>query len=80
MLYKTICLELIQQRPAMHDQLRKSRTLLATVNRLATELKESHQALTKQFMLANPTISQEQITSEAMEMAVQEMVESLPPR
>ena len=31
MLYKTICLELLQQQPRLYDQLISQRTLLATL-------------------------------------------------
>ena len=41
--YKTIVLELIQQQPELHEQLRASRTLLATMDAYALELKASHE-------------------------------------
>ena len=44
MQYKTMILELLQQRPEMHDQLRKERKLLTTMERYARELKTSHEA------------------------------------
>ena len=44
MQYKTIILELLQQRPEMHDQLRKDRKLLPTMELYARELKTSHEA------------------------------------
>ena len=40
MQYKTIILELLQQRPQMHEQLRKERKLLPTMERYARELKD----------------------------------------
>ena len=45
MQYKTMVLELIQARPEMHDQLRKERTLLATMERTARDLKTRHEEL-----------------------------------
>src|SRR5207244_13441885 len=47
MQYKTIVLELLQQRPQTHDQLRKDRKLLPTVEMYARELKTSHEAWKK---------------------------------
>ena len=44
MQYKTIIHELLQQRPAMHEQLRKERKLLPTLEMYAHELKTSHEA------------------------------------
>jgi hypothetical protein len=69
MLYKTIVLHLLEDRPQMYQQLRKSRTLLATLNRLAEELKASHEAL---MNLGNQP-------NEAAELAIKELVDSLPP-
>ena len=44
MQYKTIIHEMLQQRPQMHEQLRKSRKLLPTMELYARELKTSHEA------------------------------------
>ena len=44
MQYKTIILELLEQRPEIHDQLRKNRKLLPTLEICAHELKTSHEA------------------------------------
>ena len=44
MQYKTIIHELLQQRPQMHEQLRKSRKLLPALELYARELKTSHEA------------------------------------
>ena len=41
MQYKTIVLELLQQRPEMHDQLRKDRKVLLTMEHYARELKRT---------------------------------------
>ncbi len=43
--YKTIVLELIQDHPALHEQLRASRTLLSTVERTAAALKSPSRLL-----------------------------------
>jgi hypothetical protein len=76
MMYKTICLELLEQRPKMHEQLRKSRTLLPTLNRLASELKARHHAWIQELQATRPG-SDSQIASEAMELAVNELEDRL---
>lgn len=79
MQYKTIILELLQQRPQMHEQLRQERKLLTTMEIYAKELKESHQALMEQLRQAKPDSDPSQISSEAFEMALKEMEDRLPP-
>ena len=78
MQYKTIILELLQQRPQMHEQLRKSRKLLPAMEFYAKELKTSHEAWKETLSKEKPPSDQSQIASEAMEMAVKEMVDRLP--
>ena len=77
MQYKTIILELLQQRPRMHDQLRKDRKLLTTMERYAKELKDSHQAWRQLLSQLRPESDQSQLSSEALEMALKEMVARL---
>jgi hypothetical protein len=54
MQYKTIVLELLQQRPEMHDQLRRHRLLLPAVEAYSMELKTSHEAWKGKLALARP--------------------------
>ena len=77
--YKTIILELIQQRPEMHEQLRQERKLLTTMEMYARELKQSHEAITQQLRQASPESEPSQISSQAFEMALKEMEDRLPP-
>jgi hypothetical protein len=77
MLYKTICLELLQQHPAMHDQLKAQRLLLATVERYATELKTRHEAWKQELTQARPESDPSQIANEALEIALKELEDSL---
>ena len=77
MQYKTIALELLQQRPRMHDQLRKDRKLLPALEFYARELKTSHEAWKETLAQANPASDPSQIASEAMEMAVKELEDRL---
>jgi hypothetical protein len=76
MMYKTICLGLLEQRPELYDQLRKRRTLLPTLNRLASELKARHQAWKQELQATRPG-SDSQIADEAMELAVKELEDRL---
>ena len=78
MQYKTIVLELLQQRPEMHEQLRKERKLLPALEFYAKELKTSHEAWKETLSQANPGSNQSQIASEAMEMALGELEDRLP--
>jgi len=75
MLYKTIILELLQQRPQMHEQLRKSRKLLTTLETYARELKTRHEAWKEDLSELRPGSDPSQIAAEAMEMALKELVE-----
>ena len=77
MQYKTIILELLQQRPRMYNQLRKSRKLLLMVDRYARELRISHQACKDYLSQARPGSSPSQIASEALEIALWELETSL---
>jgi hypothetical protein len=78
MQYKTIVLELLQQRPQMHEQLRKERKLLTTVEFYAHELKESHEAWKETLGQQRPGSDQSQIRSEALELALKELEDRLP--
>jgi hypothetical protein len=76
--YKTIILEMLQENPALHEQLRSSRALLSTVNSYAIDLKASHEKWKAQLSQARPGSDSSQISSEAMELAVQELMDTLP--
>ena len=78
MQYKTIVLQLLQQRPKIHDQLRKERKLLLTMERYAKELKTSHQAWTELLYDLRPDSDRRQLSSEALEIALKELEERLP--
>jgi len=79
MQYKTIILGLLQQRTQMHETLRKERKLLTTMEKLARELRTRHQAWMENLSQANPGNDRSQISSEAMEMALKELEDRLPP-
>jgi hypothetical protein len=66
MQYKTIIHELLQQRPQMHEQLRKDRKLLPTMELYAKELKRSHEAWKEQLSQQRPDSDPSQVASEAL--------------
>jgi hypothetical protein len=78
MQYKTIALEMIQERPQWHEELRSSNSLLSTVNQYAQTLREIHLAAIEQLRQARPEPSPLQLSSEAMEMALKQLEQSLP--
>jgi FtsZ-binding cell division protein ZapB len=78
MQYKTIILELLQQRTEIHDQLAKERKLLPTVEHYAQELKTNHEAWKERLLALTPGSDPTQIASEALEMALAEMQDHLP--
>jgi hypothetical protein len=79
MQYKTIILEMLQQRPQMHEQLRQDRKLLITMEMYARELKASHEAITHQLRQASPGRNPAMASSEAFEIALRELEDRLPP-
>ena len=62
----------------MHDQLRKDRKLLPTLELYARELKTSHEAWKETLVQARPGSDPSQIASEALEMALKELEDRLP--
>jgi len=79
MRYKTIVHELLQDRyPALHERLRRERTLLATLDRLAIELKDAHVARMREMGRARPARNFDQIAIEALELATEDLQRRLP--
>jgi hypothetical protein len=78
MQYKTIVLELLQERKELHEQLRLTRRLLPTLERCARELKASHETWKETLSQAKPGSDPSQIASEALELALREQEERLP--
>jgi hypothetical protein len=80
MQYKTIMLELLEQSPETYEQLRRQRQLLPTLERFALALKADHEAWITQLSRQHPDKGAEQIASEAMELAIEAMVNRLSSR
>jgi hypothetical protein len=79
MQYKTIVLEMLEQRTQLHEQLRQQRKLLTTMETYAKELKASHEAIRDELQKANPGSNPMQVSSEAFELALKELEDRLPP-
>lgn len=79
MQYKTIVLEMLEQRKELHEQLRQQRQLLTTMEKYAKELKASHEEIKTQLLEAHPESDPAQISSEAFELALKELEDRLPP-
>jgi hypothetical protein len=75
--YKTICLQMIQDRPQMYDQLISDRSLLTTLDRYAIQLRTSHQEWMDRLARAKPASEPNQIASEALEIAIEKLKDSL---
>lgn len=78
MQYKTIVLELLKQQTEWHEQLRSTRQLLPTLERYALELKANHEACQEALSQSRPGSDPNQIASEALEIAIQELKDRLP--
>jgi hypothetical protein len=77
--YKTIVLELLQDRPALHEQLRVSGTLLQSMEQLAVAFRACHLNRMKELIQSRPGSDPAQLSSEALELALTELQGSLPP-
>lgn len=78
MQYKHMTLELLRQRPQLHDQLKKEKKLVAALEAYATELKADHLAWIEMLSQMRPGSDRSQIASEAMEIALKEFEDRLP--
>jgi hypothetical protein len=76
--YKTIVLQLLEDRPRLHNQLQRERRMLKTVEQLALELKASHEEWRERLRQLRPRSDPAQIASEAMELAIEELQNRLP--
>jgi hypothetical protein len=78
MLYKTMALELLQNRPKLHRQLKRRKMLRGAMEFYAKELKSLHQGWKQQLSQTRPGSDESQIASEALEMALKDLEDSLP--
>ncbi len=78
MQYQTIVLHLLEQHSQLYDQLRTQRLLLPALEFYARGLKTSHEARKLLLSQARPGSDPSQIASEALEMALKDLEDSLP--
>ena len=75
--YKTIVLNLLRQYP-IHNNLKRKKILLRTVENSAQELKAIHGARMTQLLQERPGTDQSQVASETLELAMSDWKASLP--
>jgi hypothetical protein len=78
MLYKTMVLELLQQRPEMRQHLKHQRLLRPALELYANALKRRHDVWKELLTQDRPQSSERQIATEALELALQELEQALP--
>lgn len=78
MLYKTIVLELLEERTELYEQLKNTRMLRSTMESLAMELRNLHLTWRETLTKARPGSEESQIQSEAMELALKNLEDCLP--
>jgi hypothetical protein len=76
--YKTITLELIQERPELYERLRSSKRLLPAMDAYAIDLKAYHESWMQQLSEARPKSDPSQIAAEALELAIEQLRDCLP--
>jgi len=80
MSYITIVLALLEQRPLLYEQLCRERQLLPLLNRLALDLKSSHDTWQAELARNQPVSHPLQLRSEALELARAELEREIPHR
>ena len=78
MLYKTIVLEMLQDRPGLYTELQSSKRLLPAMEEYAIDLKNLHQGWKQRLTAENPRRSPTLIASEALELALEDLQSRLP--
>jgi len=73
MQYKTITLELIQERQELYERLRASKRLLPTMDAYAIDLRSRHLELLEVVARRHPGSDPSQLAAEALEMAIEEL-------
>ena len=78
MLYKTIALGLLEERPKLHQELCARGTLLQTMEHYASELKTRHDYWKNALHHSQPESDPLQMSSKALELALQDLRDALP--
>ncbi|HLN31391.1 MAG TPA: hypothetical protein VK395_26860 [Gemmataceae bacterium] len=79
MQYKTMVLEILHQRLELYEEVRSNRMLLPALESYALELKSLHEDWKEILRLKMPDSDPAQVSSEALELAVQAFQDFLPP-
>ena len=79
MQYKTMALELLSEKTELYEQLRLMHRVLSTLETWATELKASHEKWQQTLSAAKPDSQPNLMASEALELAIKELADRLPP-
>jgi hypothetical protein len=77
--YKAIVLELLQQKPALHERLRATRSLLQTLECSAAHLRSRHRFWMTELGRRRGVFHPSQLSSSALEIAVEELRDALTP-
>jgi hypothetical protein len=78
MQYKTMVLDLLQDRPSLYEQLRSQGSLLSTLDQYAIALRTCHKKWEARLAERRPRSESSQLASEALELALEELTSSLP--
>jgi hypothetical protein len=73
MRYKTIVLALLEANPTLHSRLKAQRQVLATMDRLALELRSQHHEQMRILQERSPASDPRVISSQALELALEEL-------
>ena len=76
--YKTIVLELLQDRPELYENLRTSKRLLTAMETYAGELRTEHLEMQETLSRRLPGSDPSQIAAEALELAISGLQDRLP--
>ena len=77
MQYKTMVLELLRQRPQLHEQLRQENKLLEAMEGHAKDLKTRHEEWIDTLSQTTPPSDPSQVSGAAMEMALKDWEDCL---
>jgi hypothetical protein len=78
MLYKTIVLRCLEDRPSLARRLQERREMLAMMEAWSEQLMLNHLAWMGRLATTNPDLSPHQIKSQAMEIALEEFQDHFP--
>jgi hypothetical protein len=75
--YKTIVMELINDHPELQSRLLENQTLLPSIEQWAVILRRQHRELIEEFLQQESGVTANEVSSRAMEVAVEQIREQL---